>query len=245
MTTASTTGDRPTESGVLFPLVDGRRSTQTTSRAVFAEATRAVEPDLAHDIESSSNWHPDYVRRLGAIEAASARSAKNALLIAGDGLQAVHRHLVFARDDVEVPLEQALRTHRPGDVLRTATVTGGGDREVRLEIPYRGGRLTGPTLQRQLDQWVANGIVEAAFATAIAAVDRHPEWLDARDLTVVLVGAAAEMGPLPALSRWGATVVALDLRRPDVWERILVAVAGGAGTLHAPVRDPDDLAAAG
>src|SRR3954451_11656910 len=159
MTTASTTGDRPNESGVLFPLVDGRRSTQTTSRAVLAEATRAVEPGLAHDIEASSNWHHDYVRRLGDIEAASARSAKNALLIAGDGLQALHRHLVFARDDVEVPLEQALRTHRPGDVLRTATVTGGGDSEQPLEIPLSGGRLTGPTLQRQLEKGLANVVV--------------------------------------------------------------------------------------
>src|SRR3954468_13324753 len=91
------------DTGVLFPLVDGRRSTQSTSRAVLAEATRAVAPDVAAAIEASSDWRRDYVRRLSEIEAASAKSAKAAQLIAGDGLDALHRHLVFSRDGEEVP----------------------------------------------------------------------------------------------------------------------------------------------
>src|SRR3954447_9769681 len=101
---AQTTTTQTDERGVLFPSVDGRRSTTSTSRAVFAEATRAVAPDVAHAIESAKNWRRDYVRLLSDVEATSAQSAKNALLVAADGLDAVHRHLVFRRRETEVPL---------------------------------------------------------------------------------------------------------------------------------------------
>ena len=228
------------DAGVLFPLVDGKRRTSTTSRAVFAEATRVVAPELARDIEASSNWHRDYVRRLSDIEAVSAGSGKNAVLVAGDGLEALHRHLVFRRDGDERPLGEALRSVPGAASLTTSTVTGESDRETDLAVPYRGRSLRGPFLQRQLDEWVARGVVEPSFATAIGAVDAQPEWLDARDLTIVLIGAAAEMGPIAALSRWGATVVAVDVRSPRVWERIATAARAGAGTLHAPV--PADAA---
>jgi len=231
----------PAETGVLFPLVDGRRSTQTTSRAVFAEATREVAPDIAHGIESARDWHKEYVRRLADIEAVSAASGKNALRVAGDGLHALHRHLVFRRGETEVPLEQALRATTSGTAFDTHAVTGEGQRETRLAIPYRGRTLSNGDLQRQLDEWVRKGVVEPSFAAAIAEVEAHPEWLDARDLTVVLIGAAAEMGPLPALSRWGATLAAVDIRSPRVWEHILTAARSGSGRLLAPVSGGGDI----
>src|SRR4051794_41895854 len=92
MTSATATA---VETGVLFPLVDGRRSTQSTARAVFAEATRSCAPDVADAIESSEKWRRDYVARLVDIEAASASTPKNALLIAADGLAAGHGRVVF------------------------------------------------------------------------------------------------------------------------------------------------------
>jgi hypothetical protein len=231
------------ELGVLFPEVDGRRSTSTTSRAVFAEATRAVAPDVAHAIESAGDWHKGYVARMSDVEAVSAASAKDALTVAADGLNALHRHLVFARDGGEVPLGDALR-RQSGTSYRTATVDGGGVRPTRLEIPYAGRVLAGDELRRQLQRWVERGVVEPAFADALSLVDANPDWLDARDLTVVLVGAAAEMGPIEALSRWGATVVAVDIRRPPVWRRILDAARAGSGRLLAPVPAAADAEAA-
>src|SRR4051794_8884030 len=128
---AQTTTTQTDETGVLFPSVDGRRSTSTTSRAVFAEATRAVAPDVARAIESARDWHKDYVARMADVEAASAASAKNALTVAGDGLDALHRHLVCSRGGQEVPLGDALRTWT-GTPFATATVEGDGARPVRL-----------------------------------------------------------------------------------------------------------------
>src|SRR4051812_21585189 len=128
MTSATATA---TETGVLFPLVDGRRSTQSTARAVFAEATRASAPDVARAIDSSGKWRSDYVARLVDIEAASAATPKNALLVAADGLAAVHERMVFARDGLEVPISRAIAEWR-ATRFGTETVVGTGTHPGRL-----------------------------------------------------------------------------------------------------------------
>jgi hypothetical protein len=223
-----------TESGVLFPLVDGRRSTQSTSRAVLADATRATAPEVASAIEKSAHWHRDYVGHVAAVESVSASSAKAASVVARDGLDSLHRQLTFARSDDERPLSEALKLQAVTS-FGTATIVGEGKRPQRLVVPRRDGALEGDELRRQLDRWAAAGIVESSFAEALHLLQDNPEWLDASDLTVVLVGAAAEMGPLEALSRWGATIIAVDVRRPQVWDRIFTAARAGSGTLHVPV----------
>ena len=230
MTSATATA---VESGVLFPLVDGRRSTQSTARAVFADATRASAPDVAHAIDSSGKWRSDYVARLVDIEAASAAAPKNALRVAADGLAAVHERMVFARDGQEVAVGHAITDLR-APRFDTQTVVGTGTHPGRLAIPYRGHALTGDELQRQLDRWVADGVVERSCADALRLVAANPDWLDASDLTVALVGAAAEMGPMAALTGWGATVLAVDIRRSDIWDRIRGLAHAGCGTVHMP-----------
>src|SRR4051812_48535915 len=123
--TTTTAAVPPSETGVLFPLVGGRRSTQTTARAVFADATRGCAPDVARAIDGSAKWHRDYVARLVDIEAASATSPKHALLVADDGLASVHDRMVFARDGQELPLARALSTWRE-QRFTTETIIGSG-----------------------------------------------------------------------------------------------------------------------
>jgi hypothetical protein len=53
----------------------------------------------------------------------------------------------------------------------------------------------------------------------------------------VLVGAASEMGPLEHVTRWGATVVALDLPREHLWDRIRSAAQTGSGRTLLPTRE--------
>jgi hypothetical protein len=53
-----------------------------------------------------------------------------------------------------------------------------------------------------------------------------------------VLGAGAEMGPLGALLRWGATVAAVDLPREALWQRVLSTAHGGAGRLLVPVHAP-------
>jgi len=164
----------------------------------------------------------------------TASSSKAALLVSTDGLFALHERMVFARDGEEWPLPHALERWQDMQ-FDTATIDGDGGHPGRLVIPYRGRNLYGAELHRQLDDWVARGVIEQSCADALRRVDAEPEWLDARDITVALVGAAAEMSPMPALLRWGATVAAVDLPTPAVWQRVADAARAGSGRIVAPV----------
>ena len=77
-------------------------------------------------------------------------------------------------------------------------------------------------------------MLEPSAADAVRTVLAHPEWLSLDGHTVAVLGAGAEMGPLQALLRWGVRVAAIDLPRPDLWERILQTAS--AGTLLVPTR---------
>jgi hypothetical protein len=64
----------------------------------------------------------------------------------------------------------------------------------------------------------------------------NPDWLDLSDQTIVVLGAAAEMGPLRSLLRWGADVVAVDLPRKELWQRLIVDTRRLAGSMTVPAR---------
>ncbi len=81
------------------------------------------------------------------------------------------------------------------------------------------------------------GSSSRALAEAIDAVLANPDWLRLEDHTVAVVGAGSEMGPLQALTRWGARVAAIDLPRDDIWERVSDTAVAGAGTVVAPAVD--------
>jgi hypothetical protein len=82
---------------------------------------------------------------------------------------------------------------------------------------------------------VSGGIIEPSCAEAVTEVSEHPEWLQLPGLTVIALGAGAEVGPLEVLLRWGARVVGVDLPSPPVWERVLRTARRAAGTLLVPL----------
>ena len=224
-----------TDQGVTFAGAGGRRSSTAAAKAVLSDAVRAVDPDLARDVEQARNWRKDYVGLMVRLEAACAASAKAATLVAGDGLAAVPRNFVFARSGADQSLPAAFATYDESR-FDTAEVPGRGERVARLAVPYRGELLAGGALHRQLDQWVAAGAIEPSCAAAILMVDADPNWLDASDLQVALIGAGSEMGPLSPLCQWGATVIAVDAPRPDIWARLLATAEKGSGRMLLPVR---------
>jgi hypothetical protein len=120
----------------------------------------------------------------------------------------------------------------------TATVHGTGEAEREFALPYHGERLRGDALARRLDAWVTAGIIEPTCADAIRAVAAHPEWLSLPGRTVAVLGAGAEIGPLPVLLGWGARVAGVDLPQPALWDRVLRTAQGSGGTLLVPVAAP-------
>jgi hypothetical protein len=224
-------------SGVVFPEVDGRRSTSALGRAVVADALRGVDPVGAQAAERETNWRQGYLdhfRRL--VEAGLLRDGEAAVDVARAGLESLHSRMRSVSEAGEVPLGEVFAAGAgAAPPLETATVRGTGERALELSIPLHGERLAGDALHRQLDRWVAAGSMEPSAAEAVREVVAHPDWLDLRDQKLVVLGAGAEMGPLRAVLSWGGEVVGVDLPRPDVWHRVLGVAAGSAGTLHLPV----------
>jgi hypothetical protein len=226
------------DQGVAFPLVDGARSSTATGRAVLADAARAVDPALADDIAAERDWRRNYLHYVRQLVEAELHNPRGCRAVPEAGLASLHRRFEFVSGGGAVPLADALDRPTPAE-LRTVTVQGRGkDRRGRLAIPYRGNVLTGDGLQRQLDQWVEAGVVEPSLAEAVRLVLANPDWLDLSDRTVAVLGAGAEMGPLPSLSAWNATVVAVDLPNDELWRRIVATARQGVGRTHVPVSRP-------
>jgi hypothetical protein len=223
--------------GVVFPAgPDGRRSTAALGRAVVADALRPVDAAGALATEQETNWRAGYLVHFRRLVEAGLSSRDAALGIAETGLRAVHERMRVA----DASGEQELATLRSTPALRglrTVTVTGEAEPETELSLPYRGGRLRGDDLRRRLDAWVEAGVVEPSCADAVGLVADNPSWLRLEGTTVAVLGAGAEMGPLTALLRWGASVAGVDLPRAELWERVLGIARRGAGTLVVPSGD--------
>lgn len=222
-------------SGVVFPEVDGRRSTSALGRAVVADSLREVDPVGARAAERETNWRQGYLghfRRM--VEAGLQDDGAAAVAVARAGLASLHDRMRVVSGDAEVPLPEVWAA-RVAEPLETATVRGGGERARELSLPLHRERLRGDALHRQLDAWTIAGVMEPSAAEAVRRVMANPDWLDLSDLRLVVLGAGAEMGPLRAVLSWGGEVVGVDLPRPDIWRRVLDVARQSAGTLHLPV----------
>merc|ERR1719454_841678 len=97
--------------------------------------------------------------------------------------------------------------------------------------------LSGDALHKQIDTWVKNGTIEMSCGSAMSKLIDNPEWYDLRDTYFVLFGATSAMGPFFKLMDLGANVIALDLDRPQIWERLLKDTRSRAGKLIFPVKE--------
>ena len=222
------------QAGVVFPAgPDGRRGTTALGKAVVAAALRPVDPAGAAAAERATAWRKDYVVHFRRLVEAGLDSPEAWLTVARSGLAAVHERMRFARPDgIEVPLAAAL-TEPAGHQLGTTQVCGDGE-PGEFVLPYGGEQLRGDAIRRCVDGWIGAGVAEPSLAAVVDAVLAHPDWLRLDGMTVTALGAGAEMGPLPTLLRWGATVAAVDLPRPAIWDRLRRAARRGAGRLLLP-----------
>lgn len=208
---------------------DGRRSSSALGRAVVADALRVADPRAADAAAAEPDWRRGYLRHFRALVEAGLTSPDAGYEIARAGLASIGARIETPAGTLADALAAGGR--RP---LGTVEVTGRGTPVREVVLPYRGSLLRGADLDRRLDAWVAAGTIEPSCAGAVREVAAHPDWLDLSGLRLVVLGAGAEMGPLPALLGWGATVAGIDLPRPQLWERITTMAASSAGTLIAP-----------
>jgi hypothetical protein len=223
--------------GVVFPVsaqVGERRSTTATGRAVVADALRATDPVGAGSAERETNWRQGYLPHFRRLVEAGLLSPDAARGIARDGLASLHDRMRWNDPTGDQPLSAAFDVD--GGELGSETIIGEGEADRFLSIPYAGRRLAGDDLHRQLARWVEAGTIEPSCAEAVDLVVDNPDWLDLSDRTVVVLGAAAEMGPLRSLLRWGANVAAVDLPRRELWSHLLRDTRRLGGSVTVPVR---------
>ncbi len=225
--------------GLVFPADDeGRRSTSSVGRDVVADALRPTDPTGARAAEQATAWRHDYLVHFRRLVEAGLTSPDAAVSVARSGLESLHERMRVAD---ATGAEHRLEDWPEG----TATLDGhevvGRAEPVReLVLPYRGERLRGDEIRRRVAAWVGAGVVEPSVSDAIEAVLAHPDWLRLDGHTVAVLGAGAEMGPLPSLMRWGARVAAIDLDRPAIWQKVLTVGHEGAGTMVVPVTGSAD-----
>jgi hypothetical protein len=212
---------------------DGRVSTSAIARAVVGSALAVADPEAAARAAAVRDWRSGYLAPYRDLVVAGARTAEAADAVARTGLAALHDRARMNREGTSVPLLEAVGTWTQ-PAFGSVTLEGTAGRETALSLPYHGKRLFAADVRRRLDAWVHEGVVERGLATSVHTVLDHPDWLDLSDVTVVVLGAGAEMGPLRSLLRWGAHVVAVDLPRPEIWERVIAVARSSAGRLTIP-----------
>jgi hypothetical protein len=224
------------ESGVVFPRgADGRRSTAAVGRATASAALHQVDPVGSRNAAHETNWRSGYLIHFRRLLEAGLTSRDAALTIARDGLDSLHDQMeVVTSNGSEIPLRSWTTSGAERDLAKIE-VRGDGEPETELSLPYHGRRLRGDDLHERLDTWMAAGVIEPTAAEAVRTVMDNPDWLRLEGHTVAVLGAGSEMGPLQALLRWGASVAAVDLPRPDIWRRVLDTANHGAGRAFLPV----------
>ena len=230
------------QQGVVFPAdAEGKRSTSAVGRAVVADALRSTDPVGARAAEQATTWRTDYLVHFRRLVEAGLTSPEAAVDVARGGLDSLHERMRVTREDGEERrLDEWDGPASPGSTagkdVEGVEVVGNGEPVDELVLPYHGERLRGTGIRRRLEAWAKAGIIEPTVGDAIGQVLDNPDWLRLEGHTVAVLGAGAEMGPLPSLMRWGARVAAVDLDQPDIWKRLIPMAKEGAGRLVAPVR---------
>jgi hypothetical protein len=201
-----------------------------------ADALRAVDPVGAWSAEHETNWRRGYLEHFRRLVEAGLSSAEAARTIAADGLASLHDRMRFVSREAEVGLREALDQTQAAAPLDTVVVAGDGEPARELVLPYRGRRLRGDEIARQLAAWVDAGVIEPSCAEAVGRVQANPGWLELSDVTIVAFGAGAEMGPVQSVLRWGGEVVAVDLPRAGIWNRLTETARRYAGRMLLPAR---------
>jgi len=228
--------------GVNFPTDEksGKRSTQSFGRKCIGVALKSVDGASGQAAETERNWRWGYTKHFVKMVKLGCTSSENAMEIARAGLKYAHDSFEFVRDGECMSLGTAMDKLKK-DTYHTARVRGSGS--PTFSMPYEGKDLTGDDLKAQIDRWVEKGVIEPDAGAAVknflnqkltdnaALFDSH---------YFCMLGAGSAMGPFELLMRLGATVVAVDLNRPHIWERLVGTAKKFAGTLIFPIDKPRD-----
>jgi hypothetical protein len=228
----------PPPRGLVWPLDEkGMRSSTGVNKEILAAAIGAVNPEKAQACLKTKNWRFGYVKHLQAMVGEQCKSPKAALAVAQAGLDKAYNVFQFvAPDGSSVILKEAMAAKNT-EKFYTGFVQGQGANDKKMmEVPYKGKTLSGQALKDQVQKWVDYGTIEPSAGEAIVGCVDNPGWLDLSDRYFVLLGAGSAMGPFLVLMALGANVIAVDLDRSGIWERLISIARKSSGTLTFPIK---------
>lgn len=220
--------------GLQFPQHSNTQqpSSSKAGQSILAEALSTVNHQASLKVINEKNWRKNYPVHFKALVENGIINHENPISIARQGLEKAHQIFEFYRDGQKNALNDIMAL--ASAQLHTIKLKGESEAPPEWYIPYKGQKLQGHSLLKQIFRWEENGIIESSHADALRTVIDHPEWFDLSDRTLALFGAASEAGPLTWLAKWKANIIALDLPNPQVWEKILTIIKNGNATLIAP-----------
>ncbi len=230
--------------GIQFPTqVDGSTSTTKVGVAILQSALAPLNPTLSENTRNEAHWrrrYPIYFRALVEDALKHPNAAQATLDSAKAGLEAAWNQMQFEHPTGFSSLSALSNMQYAADIqkpLQTLAFTGRGDgKPATWGIPYQGQMLYGDALRKQIDSWCSKGIIEPSAANALHACATNPDWFDLSDRQLVLMGAGSEAGPLRWLAKWRAQLIAIDINRKPVWEKIAGIVFEGNATMRVPLR---------
>merc|ERR1712032_1572642 len=101
-----------------------------------------------------------------------------------------------------------------------------------------GKMCSGNEMMKLILKWSSKGIIEEDAGKALLEVSENIKDVinSLSDKVFVLLGAISEMGPLQQLLLWGATVVAIDLNRKDIQDRLIKMAKNTPGEVIIPLK---------
>lgn len=226
--------------GLQFPLqpTSQKMSTTQSAKELLSCVLEPLDPALSHQLDQEKNWRKHYPVYFKALVRLGIQQQTQAVQIAQSGLDKAHDLFQFYRQGQPHALKDAMQLFKAQPFYTHQLRSPTPKPLATWSVPYQGKQLSGQALLAQIDAWENRGIMEASHAHALRECVAHPEWFDLSDRTFVLFGAASEAGPLTWLCQWQANIVAVDLDRPAVWQKIVDKVMQGNATLYAPSLHP-------
>ncbi|MES1918527.1 hypothetical protein MHBO_000487 [Bonamia ostreae] len=234
--------------GVEFPKTGkNRRSTINFHLRLLAELLGSSNALDDFVLENQSSYRHKYSPFFVKLMEKSLESSQKALEIAEKGIHFVESNLVFIRKNGEsVPLKQEFATNNENFF---ATKTCFGDKAHARStnhfdgffVEYNGKKLSRKSLFEQIDNWAHSGVMERDAEKALISLIfsngkdfSTGEFESLEGHVFVMIGAGSAMGPFNTLIALGATVVAIDIPRPNLWDKLKSKAASSKGTLIYP-----------
>lgn len=212
------------------------RASTPVAKAILAAAIGAVNPEKAEKVLKERNWRFGYVKHFAIMVEEQMKSPENALKIAEAGLAKAYELFEFVDGDKTTSFGDAMKSNS-GTTFKTGFVKGEAPKKNNiLEVPYKGKILSGQALKDQVDKWVSYGTIEDSAGIAIKNCVDRPGYVDLSNQYFVLLGAGSAMGPFLVLMALGANVVAVDLDRSGIWERLISIAKKSSGSITFPLK---------